>query len=44
MKLYAAALDFRAVAREFGVPETFAPEVHADAAAAAGHHGHLALH
>ncbi|MFD8878776.1 RNB domain-containing ribonuclease [Corynebacterium xerosis] len=36
MKLYAAALDFRAVAREFGVPETFAPEVHADAAAAAG--------
>ena len=35
MKLYAAALDFRAVAREFGVPETFAPEVHADAAAAA---------
>lgn len=34
MKLYAAALDFRAVAREFGVPETFAPEVHADAAAA----------
>ena len=35
MKLFAAALDFRAVAREFGVPETFAPEVHADAAAAA---------
>lgn len=34
MKLFAAALDFRAVAREFGVPETFAPEVHADAAAA----------
>lgn len=35
MKLYAAALDFRAVAREFGVSGTFAPEVHADAARAA---------
>ena len=34
MKLYAAALDFRSVAREHGVPETFAPEVHDDAAAA----------
>lgn len=33
MKLYAGALDFRAVARDLGVPEKFPAEVHADAAA-----------
>lgn len=33
MKLYAATLDFRAVAREFGVPEKFPPELHEEAAA-----------
>ena len=33
MKLYAATLDFRAVAREFGVPEKFPPQLHEEAAA-----------
>lgn len=33
MKLYAAELDFRAVARESGVPETFPRQLHSEAAA-----------
>ena len=32
MKLYAAPLNFRAIAREFGVPTDFAPAVHEEAA------------
>ncbi|WJY68479.1 Ribonuclease R [Corynebacterium auris] len=32
MKLYAAPLNFRAIAREFGVPTDFSPAVHAEAA------------
>ena len=32
MKLYAAPLDFRHVAREYDVPTEFAPEVRAEAA------------
>ncbi|MDY5785218.1 RNB domain-containing ribonuclease [Corynebacterium sp.] len=32
MKLYAAPLNFRDIAREFGVPTDFSPEVHAEAA------------
>lgn len=34
MKLYAAPLDFRAIAEEFSVPTDFPPEVSAQAAAA----------
>ena len=34
MKLYAAPLNFRSIAEEFQVPTEFAPELHAEAAAA----------
>lgn len=39
MKLYAAALDFRAVAREFDVPETFDPHLHEEAASVTDRRG-----
>ncbi|WP_291314202.1 RNB domain-containing ribonuclease [Corynebacterium sp. UBA2622] len=38
MKLYAAPLDFRDVAREFDVPTDFPPEVHAEAAGLTDRH------
>ncbi|WKD57296.1 Ribonuclease R [Corynebacterium capitovis DSM 44611] len=38
MKLYAAPLDFRNIAREFKVPTDFAPEVHAEAASLSDRH------
>lgn len=38
MKLYAAPLDFRAIAAEFDVPTDFSPELHAEAAAARDQH------
>ena len=34
MKIFAAELDFRAIAREFKLPETFSPELHQQAATA----------
>lgn len=43
MKLYAAPLNFRSIAREFDVRTTFAPELHAEAAELKDRFSHLRI-